>query len=86
MQGISHRLRPAFVAEFLEHLSHGRLSLLDQSTCVGYAVRQNMILPTNLFLKTETYDPHPTFLRFQICIHHLIKHSDGFTYQNYFMA
>ncbi len=52
-QGISHRLRPAFVAEFLEHSSPDRLGILYQSTCVGYAVRQDLTLPTNFFLQAE---------------------------------
>ena len=47
------KVTPSFFAEFLEHLSPDRLSLLDQPTCVGNEVRQNMILPTNLFLQTE---------------------------------
>ena len=29
------KVTPSFFAEFLEHLSPDRLSLLDQSTCVG---------------------------------------------------
>lgn len=54
-RGISQRLRLAFVAEFLEHSSPDRLSLLDLSTCVGNEVRQNLTLPTNLFLQAEKY-------------------------------
>ena len=43
------KVTPRFFAEFLEHTSHDRLSLLDQPTCVGNAVRLNIALLTNLF-------------------------------------
>gem|GEM_PF-7100278 len=33
------RVTPRFIAEFLNPLSLVHLSLLDLSTCVGYAVR-----------------------------------------------
>jgi len=43
-QGISRRLRLAFVAEFLNHLSPGHLSLLDQPTCVGLRYEKICVL------------------------------------------
>ena len=39
MAGYLPKVTPSFFAEFLDHPSPDRLSLLDQPTCVGYAVR-----------------------------------------------
>jgi len=36
------KVTPRFFAEFLEHSSPDRLGLLDQPTCVGNAVRQDL--------------------------------------------
>jgi hypothetical protein len=89
-QGISHRLRLAFVAEFLNPLSPGHLSLLDLPTCVGLRYGKICVLASltavimRLFWETETYQIISCYQ--ETFNHSSIKHDDGFTYHHYLTA
>ncbi len=52
-KGISHRLRLAFVAEFLEPLSPACLGILYQRTCVGLRYGKEVLL-NEIFPENET--------------------------------
>ena len=52
-EGISHKLRLAFVAEFLEPLSPACLGILYQRTCVGLRYGKNVLL-NETFLERRT--------------------------------
>ncbi len=83
-QGISHRLRLAFVAEFLEPLSPACLSILYQRTCVGLRYGKKVLL-NEIFLESRTICVGLA-LRRSLPIVSLIKREDGFTGYHYFEA
>ena len=82
-QGISHRLRLVFVAEFLELLSPACLGILYQRTCVGLRYGIHVSL-NEIFLESKTISLAITFrLRLP---YFSIKRNNGFTSYHYFKA
>ena len=80
-QGISHRLRLVFVAEFLELLSPACLGILYQRTCVGLRYGIHVSL-NETFLESKTISL-VIALRLRLP-YFSINRNNGFTGYHYF--
>ena len=83
-QGISHRLRLVFVAEFLEPLSPACLGILYQRTCVGLRYGKKVLL-NEIFPENETVSVARP-LRIGLPFASLIKRNNGFACYHYVKA
>ena len=83
-QGISHRLRPAFVAEFLEPLSPACLGILYLRTSVGLRYGKKVLL-NEIFLESRTICV-ALALRRRLPITSYVKRNNGFASYHYFEA